>query len=168
MNKILFILTALTVIWSCTTNGGTDSLEQGFITPPDEARPGVYWYFMDGNLSADGMTKDLEAMRKAGIGHVLFLEVGIGIPRGKVDFLSEEWQTLFAHAVHECERLGIRMVLGIGPGWNGSGGPWVEGAQAMQHLVYTSVDVAGGKGEQSLSLPKPAPRKPFFGEGVFS
>jgi hypothetical protein len=114
------------------------------------------------------MTKDLEAMKKAGIGHVLFLEVGIGVPRGKVDFLSEEWQTLFAHAVQECERLGIRMVLGIGPGWNGSGGPWVEGAQSMQHLVYSSVDVAGGKGEQSVTLPKPAPRMPFFGEGVFS
>ena len=59
-----------------------------FVSPPESARPGVYWYFMDGNLSKEGMTKDLESMKRVGIGSVVFLEVNVGIPRGHVDFLS--------------------------------------------------------------------------------
>ena len=65
----------------------TDNIKDGFLNPPDSARPGVYWYFMDGNLDRAAMTADLESMKKAGIGYVLFLEVNVGIPRGKVDFL---------------------------------------------------------------------------------
>ena len=110
-------------------------VKEGFINPPDSARPGVYWYFMDGNLDREAMTADLESMKKAGIGYVLFLEVNVGVPRGKVDFLSEEWQELYKHAVKEAERLGIRIVLGSGPGWAGSGGPWVTPAQSMTHLL---------------------------------
>jgi len=81
--------------------GKDDHLKQGFFNPPDSARPGVYWYFMDGNLDRQAMTDDLESMKKSGIGYVLFLEVNVGIPRGKVDFLSDEWQELFKHAVRE-------------------------------------------------------------------
>jgi hypothetical protein len=143
-------------------------MEECFANPPAEYRPGVYWYFNDGNLSMEGITKDLESMKKAGIGYVLFLEVNVGVPRGKVDYMSEEWQECFVHAVRECERLGITMALGIGPGWNGSGGPWVTGEQSMQHLVYSTADVTGGAGVQRISLPRPQPKRPFFGEGAFT
>ena len=119
---------------------GADSLVAGFMNPPDSARPGVYWYFMDGNLSREGMTGDLEAMKAAGLGHVLFLEVNVGVPRGSVNFLSDAWQDLFAHAVHESERLGIELMLGSGPGWAGSGGPWVKPGDSMQHLVASKVE----------------------------
>ncbi|MDR3228382.1 MAG: hypothetical protein LBT53_03060 [Puniceicoccales bacterium] len=146
----------------------TAALEQNFATPPPAARPGVYWYFMDGNLSRDGITKDLEAMKKAGIGHVIFLEVNVGVPRGKVDYFSKEWLDTFGHAHRECERLGISMLLGTGPGWAGSGAPWVKASQSMQHLVHSQLDIAGGKGVQTFSLPLPAPKRPFFGEGAFT
>ena len=43
------------------------ALAEGFAKPPLTARPGVYWYFMDGNYSREGVTRDLEAMRTAGI-----------------------------------------------------------------------------------------------------
>lgn len=141
-----------------------DSLKAGFLNPPPSARPGVYWYFMDGNQSRASMTADLESMKRAGIGNLVFLEVNVGVPRGKVDFLSEQWQDLFAHAVHEAERLGIEITLGVGPGWSGSGGPWVAPEQSMQHLVASTVKVTGGSGEP-IKLPVPPPRKPFFGEG---
>ncbi|MDR2844850.1 MAG: hypothetical protein LBV28_02015 [Puniceicoccales bacterium] len=143
-------------------------LAENFATPPASARPGVYWYFMDGNLSASGMTKDLEAMKQAGIGLVLFLEVNVGVHRGKVDFFSKEWRDLFGHALSECERLGITMMLGVGPGWTGSGGPWVKPEQSMQHLVHSQVDIKGGTGPQKISLPKPSPKRPFFGESAFT
>lgn len=141
-----------------------DSLKAGFLNPPPSARPGVYWYFMDGNQSKTSMTADLESMKRAGIGNLVFLEVNVGVPRGKVDFLSEQWQDLFAHAVHEAERLGIEITLGVGPGWSGSGGPWVAPEQSMQHLVASTVKVTGGSNEP-IKLPVPPPRKPFFGEG---
>lgn len=141
-----------------------DSLKAGFLQPPPTARPGVYWYFMDGNQSRTSMTADLESMKRAGIGNLVFLEVNVGVPRGKVDFLSEEWQALFAHAVHEAERLGIEITLGVGPGWSGSGGPWVAPEQSMQHLVASTTKVTGGAVE-TIQLTVPEPRKPFFGEG---
>ena len=87
--------------------GPTNDLKQDFITPPDDARPGVYWYFMDGNLSGPEMTADLESMKAAGLGNLVFLEVDVGVPRGPVKFMSESWQELFAKAVRDAERLGI-------------------------------------------------------------
>ncbi|MGK6352885.1 glycosyl hydrolase [Parapedobacter sp. DT-150] len=143
------------------------SLEAGFLNPPDSARPGVYWYFMDGNLSEESITKDLESMKKAGIGNALFLEVNVGVPRGPVDFLSDKWKDIFKHTIREAERLGIEITLGTGPGWTGSGGPWVTGAQSMQHLVSSTVQV-NGPGNKEIILPRPLPRKPYFGEATLT
>ena len=162
--KILFVLLVCELFYSCAYHEKNDYLKIGFLNPPDSARPGVYWYFMDGNLSREGMTADLESMKKAGIGYVLFLEVNVGVPRGKVDFLSDKWQELYKHAVREAERLGIRVILGSGPGWAGSGGPWVTPAQSMVHLVASDTMVSG-PAEFNGILPVPKPRKPFFGEG---
>ncbi|MDO9152703.1 MAG: glycosyl hydrolase [Paludibacter sp.] len=142
-------------------------LRKGFLNPPESARPGVYWYFMDGNISKEAITADLESMKKVGVGHVLFLEVNVGVPRGKVDFMSEEWMDLFTYMVRESERLGIIVSLGVGPGWNGSGGPWVTGAQSMKHLVHSTVKVEGNE-NRKIILSKAAPMKPYFGEGAFT
>lgn len=141
----------------------TEKLKKFFLNPPDAVRPGVYWYFMDGNLSHDAITEDLESMKEAGIGNVIFLEVNVGIPRGKVDFLSKEWLTLFKFAESEAERLGINITLGLGPGWTGSGGPWVKPEQSMQHLVSSTQDITG-PAKLAIVLSKPIPKKPYFGE----
>ncbi len=143
--------------------GGADELEQQFASPPDAARPWVYWYFMDGNLTREGMTGDLEAMKTAGIGGAIYLEVDIGIPRGPVEFMSAPWRVLFAHAAHEAERLGLQLALGTGPGWCGTGGPWVKPEQSMQHLVASATNVVGPARFDAI-LPRPAPRTPYFGE----
>jgi len=136
-------------------------LAEGFHNPPASARPGVYWYIMDGHLRREGITADLESMKEGGIGHVIFLEVNVGVPRGSVDFLSEPWQELFAHAVHEAERLGIELTLGSGPGWAGSGGPWVKPEQSMQHLVASTLQVHGPARFDGV-LPRPEARRPYF------
>ena len=88
-------------------------------------------------------------------------------PVEKSIFLSDEWQDLFKHAVREAERLGIAITLGVGPGWSGSGGPWVSGKESMQHLVTSSIQVSGND-KKKLILPKPAPKPPYFGEGGFT
>src|SRR5258708_1957346 len=148
-------------------SSGISALKEAFLSPPDSARPGVYWYFMDGNMSKAGMTKDLESMKMGGVGNVLFVEVNVGVPQGAVDFLRAQWQDLFKHAVSECERLGIRMTLGLGTGWTGSGGPWVTGDQSMQHLVSSSIQVSGAE-KSKILLPVPQPKRPYFGEGSFT
>ena len=137
-------------------------LENNFVNPPDSARPGVYWYFLNGNLNGKEMTADLESMKAAGLGNLIFLEVAIGEPpAGPIAFMSPKWQELFVQSVHDAERLGIDITLGIGPGWCGSGGPWVKPEQAMQHLDFSSVEL---KGPQSYSavLPMPAQRSTPF------
>ena len=167
----LTILSAM-VITSCSekatvSDPSIEELAKNFATPPDNARPGVYWYFMDGNFSKEGITKDLEAMRDKGIGYVVFLEVNVGVPRGKIDFMSEEWLDIFRHIISECKRTGIKMVLGIGPGWTGSGGPWVKGEESMQHLVASEAKVEGGS-LVNIKLEVPQPNPPYFGEGSFT
>jgi hypothetical protein len=164
-NRIYSIIFLCLLAAGCTSHKGLDSLRVNFLTPPNEARPGVYWYFMDGNLSKEGITADLEEMKAAGIGNVLFLEVNVGVPRGKVDFLSEEWQSLFVHAVNEARRLGIELAMGSGPGWAGSGGPWVKPEQSMRNLVASDTLVKGlSKFDAVLALPPPYnPRYNYWG-----
>ncbi len=149
LNTLTTILAIATLVVA-----SDESLEDAFRDPPDSARPGVYWYFMDGNLDREEMVLDLESMREVGIGNLVFLEVDVGVPPGPVKFMSEEWQDLFANAVHHAERLGIDITLGAGPGWTGSGGPWVEPEQSMQHLVFSTVETKGpGRFEGVLPVP---------------
>jgi len=143
-------------IQSCTGQS-SDTLKESFKNPPESAKPGVYWYFMDGNLSMEEMTRDLESMKEVGINHVIFLEVGIGVPRGPIDFMSEEWQEHFVHAVRETERLGMKLLMGAGPGWCGSGGPWVSPEESMKHLVFSEKTITGGR-RVDLELPLPGQR----------
>ncbi len=156
--RFVILTTAIAILslsfFSCTgeTSGG---LKDEFNNPPETSYPGVYWYFMDGNLSMQEMSKDLESMKESGINHVIFLEVGIGVPRGPIDFMSEEWQNHFVHAVREAERLDMKILMGAGPGWCGSGGPWVKPEESMKHLVASEVKVSGNKLiDIELPLPK--------------
>ncbi len=140
-------------------------LEKGFQHPPESARPWVYWFVMDGNLSRQGITADFQALKQAGIGGVIMMEVDVGIPRGPVKFMSAEWRALFKHAVAEASRLGLEITLNAGPGWTGSGGPWVSPEQSMQHLVGSAVEVTGPKHFDEV-LPRPQRRPAFFGDGA--
>jgi len=163
MNKNGLIILSVMVLLSCSHR---PSLERGFLRPPHTALPGVLWIFNEGSMTKEAITKDLEAMQTAGIGSLLLLEVNIGIPKGPVHYFSDEWMDLFGHAVSECERLGIDIFFYVGPGWMGAGGKWIEPRHSMQHLVSTSVEVVG-TGKQTITLPQPMPKKPFFGEVPF-
>ena len=169
ISALCLMLFTSTLFFGCETDSqlSTKQVRENFLNPPDSVRPGVYWYFMDGNLSKEAMTADLESMKEVGIGMVVFLEVDVGVPRGPVGFLTEEWQELFTHAVREAERLGIEITLGVGPGWSGSGGPWVKPEQSMLHLVASSTKVSGPSKYNGV-LPIPKPRRPYFGEGALT
>ncbi len=118
----LFIFMALTAVACGRGPAGrapSDDLAAAFAHPPDSARPWAYWMWMDGNLTREGITADLEAMRAAGLGGVVICEVNVGVPRGPVEFMSPEWRRLFKHVVREAERLGLEITLNAGPGLDG-------------------------------------------------
>jgi hypothetical protein len=148
---IAFILTGLVGV------AGAATLEEGFCEPPHPAKPWVYWINMDGHFTKEGITADLESMKKAGIGGMIHMDVDVGIPRGKVPFMSETWQDNFKHAVVECERLGLEFTTITGPGWTGTGGPWIKVKESMQHLLPVSVNTKGPATFNEI-LPKPEPR----------
>ena len=143
----------------------TDRLQENFHRPPESTQPWVYWVWMDGNISREGITADLESMKQAGIGGVIIMEVNVGIPRGPVGFMSSEWRTLFKHVVNETERLGLQVTLMTGPGWTGSGGPWVKPEQSMIHLVASDTVVSGPARFDGI-LRQPARWPAFFGDGL--
>lgn len=145
-----------------------NELASRFAAPPSSARPWVYWFWINGNISREGITADLEAMQRAGIGGALIMEVGQTkheqsqmAPAGPVAFASPEWCELFSHALAEASRLNLALNLHNGAGWCGSGGPWNLPELSMQQLVWTDTDVTG-PGKQSLPLAQPKSKRGFY------
>ena len=158
---ILFALLSASSMFA----GTIADLKQGFAAPPDSVRPWVYWVWMDGNLTKEGITADLEAMKRAGIGGMIIMEVNVGIPQGPVEFMSPVWRQHFTHVVREAERLGLQISLITGPGWTGSGGPWMKPEQSMQHIVGKPTVVTGPRRFDD-TLAHPLRRPAFFGDGL--
>ena len=118
-------------------------LEREFAHPPASARPWVNWFWMDGNISREGITADLEAMQRVGIGGALLMDVTQDIPPGPVRFNQPQWHEMFKHASAEARRLGLELSLNNAPGWSGSGGPWITPELAMQKVVWSQTFLAG-------------------------
>ncbi len=129
-------------------------LAEGFRTPPDSARPWVYWFWLNGNITREGITKDLEAMARVGVGGVLIMEVDQGAPLGPVPFASPEWRELFRFVCSEADRLGLEVNMNNDAGWCGSGGPWVTPEQSMQKVVWSEARVTG-PGTVTATLAQP-------------
>ena len=142
--RVLFIILGIMGIIAATTGAvGTDVLESGFRQPPPDARPWVYWFWLNGNITSAGITADLEAMKRVGIGGVLIMEVDQGSPVGPMDFMGQPWRDLFRHVHAEARRLGIEVNMNNDAGWNGSGGPWITPEQSMQEVVWTETELTG-------------------------
>ncbi len=165
--SILFFLIIFFFIPVCQSSITHDQLKKGFETPPDSTRPATYWYFMSGHISKEGITKDLEAMKKFGIGEVFIADIFVkqpsnpkayikidSIPQGNALSLSKEWWNCMKHAVEEGTRLGMGISFFNCPGWSQSGGPWVKKEDAMRYLVYSDTLVSSF-GTVCIALKKP-------------
>lgn len=138
-------LKLLMILLAACFSAAADDLAMEFAHPPESARPWVYWFWNNGNVTKEGITADLEAMRRAGVGGVIIMDVveRFAPPAGPADFMNAEWQELFCFAVAEAHRLGLKINMTNGPGWCGSSGPWITPALSMQKLVSTNWVVAG-------------------------
>src|SRR6516164_1444887 len=93
------------VLLSFSASAG--ELERNFARPPASARPWVFWFWLNGNITSNGITADLEAMQRAGIGGVLIMEVDQGAPAGPAGFGTPPWRELFKYVCTEASRLGL-------------------------------------------------------------
>src|SRR5436305_2335861 len=140
------IAIAILILFSCGNARGR--MEEDFQRPPDSARPWAYWFWINGNITKEGITADLEAMAGVGIGGVLIMEVArpnTMAPDGPVAFASPQWREMFKHVVNEAARLGLQVNMNNDAGWCGSGGPWMTPELSMQKLVVSGLDVKGGQ-----------------------
>jgi hypothetical protein len=134
MKKILLLLAAAGLL-----SAGDDKLAEGFQSPPASAKPHTWWHWMNGNVTKEGLTADLEAMARVGIGGAQIFNVGSGIPAGPVKFLGPEWRELMQHAAKEADRLGVELCLHNCPGWSSSGGPWNTPENAMSQALSGAI-----------------------------
>jgi len=134
-----------------------DSLEQDFRNPPDSARPRTWWHWTGGNITKEGITKDLEWMKRIGIAGMQLADVSFGMGQtieNKIEFASPEWLDAVRHAASEADRVGLEMAIFSSAGWSLTGGPWVKPEQAMKKLVWSETVVEGPK-NFSGKLPQP-------------
>jgi hypothetical protein len=147
LKQLLWVTVALVMgaVALTSSAGAADDLQKNFAAPPDAARPWVYWFWLNGNITKEGITADLEAMKNAGIGGVLIMEVDQGAPVGPVVFMSDRWRELFKHVAAEASRLGLEVNMNDDGGWNGSGGPWIKPEESMQKVVCSETAIEGPK-----------------------
>ena len=123
-------------------------LYQGFQDPPKESRPRVWWHWMNGNISKDGIKKDLQWMKDAGIAGFHNFDAGLETPQivsKRVEYMTPEWKDCFSYAIDLADSLDLEVTIAASPGWSETGGPWVKPEDSMKKLVWRQIEVEGGK-----------------------
>jgi hypothetical protein len=135
---------------------------QSFRSPPASARPWTYWWWLNSNVTREGITRDLEEMHRQGIqGVLIFNAGGENTPAGP-KFLSPEWNALFKFALSELSRLGMEASVNLCDGWD-SGGPWIPAEAANKKLVWSETQVDGPRAT-SVALPLPPTLDNFYSD----
>ena len=131
------------------------AMQMGFVTPPDSIQTSVYWYWISDNISKEGVIRDLQSMKKAGINRAFIGNIGLEkFPYGKVKMLSEEWWDILHAALKTATDLNIEIGIFNSPGWSQSGGPWIKPEDAMRYLISSETRVKGPlKLSQKLEKP---------------
>ncbi len=144
-----------------TTEG---ELEAGFQTPPASARPLVWWHWLNGNVTREGIAKDLAWMSRTGLGGVQNFDANLGTPQvveQRLVFMDQAWQEAFRFAVTSASDLGLEFGIAASPGWSETGGPWVSPADGMKKLVWSETLLEGGQLFDSVLTAPPQTTGPF-------
>ncbi len=153
---ILIVACALGA-WTLQAQTTGDTLKTGFLNPPDSAKPRVWWHWMSGNITKEGIKADLEWMKRAGIGGFQNFDAGLNTPQiveKRLVYMTPEWKDAFRYAATLADQLGLEMAIAGSPGWSESGGPWVPPVQAMKKYVWSETRVEGGRPFTGV-LPRP-------------
>lgn len=163
--RLGFVLALSTAVVAVPVLGeGAPALEQQFRDPPASARPRVWWHWMNGNVTQDGVAKDLAWMKRVGIGGAQAFDANYQTPQiveKRLIYMTPEWKAAFRFAAAEAERLGLELAMASSPGFSETGGPWVAPPDGLKKLVWSQTDVVGGKPLSGpLALP-PSVTGPF-------
>ncbi len=158
----VFIVATVFLIPGCQPSqpDSLSAIERSFITP-DSVQSSVYWYWINDNISKEGVVKDLQSMKQAGINRAFIGNIGLspqGYPYGNAKLFTEEWWDVMHTALKTATKLGIDIGIFNCPGWSQSGGPWIKPEQAMRYLASSEIRV---KGPQKLSRKLEQPTKEF-------
>ena len=125
-----------------------DPLVSGFENPPAGARPRVWWHWMNGNISQEGIKLDLEWMHRVGIAGFQNFDAALSTPqvvKKRLAYMTPEWKEAFRYATQVADQEGLEEAIAGSPGWSETGGPWVPASQGMKKYVWSETDVEGGK-----------------------
>ncbi len=128
-------------------NGG-DTLKSGFENPPNGARPRVWWHWLNGNVTKEGIQLDLEWMHSIGIGGFQNFDAALGTPQvveHRLAYMTPDWKDTFLYATKLADQLGMEEAIAGSPGWSETGGPWVKPSEGMKKYVWSETHVEGGK-----------------------
>jgi hypothetical protein len=144
-------------IFSTSAQVKNDTLRNGFTTPPNAAKPRVWWHWMQGNITKDGIRKDLMWMHRSGIGGFQNFDANLVTPQivtKRLIYMTPEWKDAYRFMTKLTDSLHMEMGIAGSPGWSESGGPWVKPQDGMKKIVWTETRVRGGA--TSISVPKPS------------
>jgi hypothetical protein len=146
--------------------GSFVDLGEGFKNPPQSAGVRCFWWWLNGNVTKEAITRDLEQMKAKGFSGALIFDAGGAEQRGNRQvpagplFASPQWRELFVHAVKEADRLGLELSLNILSGWN-LGGPMVTPEMAAKTLTWSEMQIEGPSSEP-IQLPMPEHRSNYY------
>jgi hypothetical protein len=127
---------------------------KGFITPQDSTRTKVWWFHGETETTRFGITADLEALKRAGIGGVVFYNQKFGKDESSLPGLSSGWWEMLKFAAKEAQRVGLTFETHVSNGYV-AGGPWIKYENAMKRLVASEHLVEGGRALKLVgSVPK--------------
>ena len=160
-------LTYLAVLLpSCTLSQTADPLKQGFENPPAGARPRVWWHWMNGNISEEGIKLDEEWMKRIGIAGFQNFDAALSTPqvvKQRLAYMTPEWKDAFRYATTTAEQLDLEMAIAGSPGWSETGGPWVPPSEGMKKYVWAETEVIGGEPFKGKLNHPPTVTGPFQG-----
>jgi alpha-L-rhamnosidase len=147
-NALAFALAGILCLTGTSIAQGTsDPLKAGFENPPASARPRVWWHWLNGNITQEGIKLDLEWMHRVGIAGFQNFDAALQTPQvvdKRLAYMTPEWKDAFRYAVHLGDQFGMEMAIAGSPGWSESGGPWVPPSHGMKKYVWSETVVAGG------------------------
>jgi hypothetical protein len=143
--SLFFLTTAIAV---AQAQANSDPLMTGFQKPPEGARPRVWWHWMNGNISKEGIKLDLEWMHRVGLGGFQNFDAALQTPQvvdKRLAYMTPDWKDAFKYATTLADQFGLEEAIAGSPGWSESGGPWVPGSEGMKKYVWSETVVEGGK-----------------------
>lgn len=170
MNRIfsknfLCLVCLLYVCISHAQPGSAADLEKNFKSPPASAKPWIFWYWMHGAISKEGITADLEAMKEVGIGGAYLMPIKDTVPtipfQPTVRQLTPEWWEMVRFSLQEAKRLGLKIGMHVSDGFALAGGPWITPGLSMQKLTWSKTFVKAGE-TGKIKLAEPATKEGYY------